>query len=151
MRTALQRPAAVVCLQLDRFRRSHDGQVTKVTAQLLVDGPCQIPILAEDNTPACSLTYEVIVGVIHQGWEERGHYQALLRVGTAGEVERPNDFTWLLTDDGCQTRLLTGWIARMARQASILWLVRQDLVDIPPAPQPVMYESERQKLLDMMP
>ena len=80
MRTALTSPTDLICVHINRFVHSGDGQVYKSDLSVGFHWGCSFPCFDGPTLDVTWKDYQIVSAIAHQGVDQAGHYRSWLNV-----------------------------------------------------------------------
>ena len=141
MRSALLSSSPCVCIHLDRCTIGPDLAVYKCDSKLQCDDECLLPVFQDAHLSIDFESYSITAMMSHLGGDGCGHYRAAIRVkpmvlGLTQPIE------WVLTDDWRPPEPVWSPPTWMLENATMIWMVRTDLLDTPSYLPPVTHASD---------
>ena len=152
MKAALLRAAPIVCLHLDRFIKNDHGEIEKCSCAVELEAETMIPCFDAKGIDCEPVLYIPVAAAAHQGIDQAGHYQALLKIQPTVLAAHPAK--WLLTQDGLAPQACWDIPAGFSENMTVIWLIRADCLQVPfyvppalDAPAPTDLETQILTLL----
>ena len=139
MRAALLRAAPIVCIHVDRLTASETGQIEKSSCAIELDAETTIPVFNATGTDCEPVSYLPIAAASHQGLDQAGHYQALLKIQPT--VLSAHPVQWLLTQDNQQPQACWEIPTGFRENLTVIWLIKADNIQVPFYVPPDIQES----------
>ena len=139
MKTGLLRASPCLCIHLDRCTIGPQLEIFKCDSKLQADSECFLPVFNDGSITCTFVGYQIVAMMAHLGGDGCGHYRSALRLRPM-VLGLTTPVSWIVTDDW--TRPQTTWIPPnwLLENATLLWLVRTDQMDLPN--YPVMPEPQ---------
>ncbi|CAL1169641.1 unnamed protein product [Cladocopium goreaui] len=129
MRAAMLQAAPIVCLHIDRMIESAPGQIEKCSCAVDLDTEAMIPFFLARDTKCETVNYIPVAAASHQGADQAGHYQALLKIQPT--VLSAHPVKWLLTQDNMPPLACWDIPPGFRENLTVIWLIRADCIQIP--------------------
>eukprot|EP00435_Cladocopium_sp_Y103_P017051 s3272_g4.t1 len=118
-----------LCLQLDRFYQTRDGQIIKTDCCLTLDTELTVPVFTSAGIQHEGTSYIPVAAIAHLGADCAGHFRALLKMQPTVYDSHP--VQWLATEDSQPPIPIWQIPPWMIQNATVVWLVRTDLLQLP--------------------
>lgn len=138
MCAGLTQATDLICLHIDRLIMAATGRLHKSQQTIRFDLMVEMPVF-QHNTTVASVRYLPIAALAHQGDENRGHYQALLRAST-NLADHPIP-QWLHCDDCRTPRRMDQPPEGFETKVTLVWICRWDVAEVHCLPTPPHMEQ----------
>ena len=114
---------------IDRMIESAPGQIEKCSCAVDLDTEAMIPFFLARDTKCETVKYIPVAAASHQGADQAGHYQALLKIQPT--VLSAHPVKWLLTQDNMPPLACWDIPPGFRENLTVIWLIRADCIQIP--------------------
>ena len=133
MRAALLDASSCLCIHIDRFFRTEQGEVQKSLCRIDIDMEVTLPVFRDHALCCANAGYIPVAGVAHFGSDMAGHCKALLKMQpTVTASGQPA--TWLVTEDGQCPVPIWQYPQWFASNLVVIWMLRTDCLRLPAFP-----------------